>query len=317
MHVDYKKMFPVNPVQLRWQDLKLLTHVEEEWLMNCAYHHNPVMTSINSPFALYAITKVDLSDNNLGRSVPKIFFKLPSLHSLNLSKNKLEHFPSENSFSLSCDCLEEFRVDNNILEKLPTYLFSLPKLKMLSASSNFLTDIPAEIWSSPSLIILNLADNKLSELPLPKRSSNPQDGHLIPSVIRPSSVSSNQSLFDFDMSLVGTPDTKVRHASYWCSHLDVKETDFDLANHQDAYKRGLQDLDLSKNQLTDIPYWLCCCAPFMENLNLSENRINNVRSISIYPQHLKTLDLSMNRFANIQVWQSTAEDIGQCYSNRG
>jgi hypothetical protein len=44
-------------------------------------------------------------------------------------------------------------------------------------------------------------------------------------------------------------------------------------------------------------------APFLENLNLSNNWIKGVGMIKIYPQYLKTLDMSRNRITDNKQFQ--------------
>ncbi|XP_060079979.1 leucine-rich repeat serine/threonine-protein kinase 1-like [Ylistrum balloti] len=305
IHVNYKKMFPVTAVYLRWHNLKGLTTIEEGWLMSCAYHHNLTMKTISS-FALFAITRIDVSNNKIGMVVPQVFFKLPSLYALNLSKNMLCKFPPAESMVISCSCLEELKIDCNKLESLPAYLFSLPSLKHLSVTKNLIKDIPADIWNCSSLVVLNLADNKLDSLPEPKvttlRSSIADDGSVT---------------LEFENSMIiGAPKNQVKHVNYWCSHLDTKETDFDI-NHPGKDHVGLKDLDLSKNLLKEVPRWLCCVSPHMENLNLAYNKINSVFRVGMYPQHLKTLDVSGNKIVNLTPWAGEHDaDSSMCYRSR-
>ncbi|XP_033739221.1 leucine-rich repeat serine/threonine-protein kinase 1-like isoform X2 [Pecten maximus] len=306
IHVNYKKMFPVTAVYLRWQNLKGLLTVEEDWLMSCAYHHNLTIKTISS-FALFAITRVDVSNNKLGMVIPTVFFKLPSLYTLNLSKNMLSKFPPEDSMDICCSCLEELRIDYNRLEAIPAYLFSLTSLKYLSVANNLIKEIPTDIWCCSSLVVLNLSDNKLTSLPEPKVTS-----------IRFSGVEDGSIISEFESSMImGTPENRVKHVNYWCSHLDTKETDFDLTNHPGKDHIGLKDVDLSRNLLTEVPRWLCCVSPHMENLNLANNKINNVFRVGMYPQHLKTLDLSGNLIVNLIPWAMEHDaDTSMCYRSR-
>ncbi|OWF47807.1 Leucine-rich repeat serine/threonine-protein kinase 1 [Mizuhopecten yessoensis] len=308
ININYKKMFPVTAVYLRWQNLKGLTTVEEDWLMSCAYHYNLTMKTISS-FALFAITRVDISNNKLGVMVPRVFFKLPSLHTLNLSRNMLSKFPTEDSMVVSCSCLEELRIDDNRLEALPSYLFSLMSLKHLSAASNLIKDVPADVWCCPSLVVLNLSHNKLASLPEPKVTS-----------LRTSGIDDG-SITEFESSMIiGSPgENHVKHVNYWCSHLDTKETDFDLANHPGKEHSGLKDLDLSQNLITEVPRWLCCVSPHMENLNLAQNKLDSASRLGIYPQHLKTLDLSGNLIVNLTPWDGeygADTSTSMCYRGR-
>lgn len=65
-----------------------------QWLVDAALHVNPKLklNPRNQEIALYAITRLDLSNNAL-EWVPPVVLQLQSLRYLNLAQNKLERLP--------------------------------------------------------------------------------------------------------------------------------------------------------------------------------------------------------------------------------
>lgn len=318
LNLDFKKKFPVNSVHIKWQDLQHIDALKEDTLVDISCHHNPELqaTSLSNPFALFAITKIDISGNKIGPMFPAVFFKLPSLHYLNLSKNQIKMFPDVSDNDHLFVCLEELLLDRNKIEVLPDYLFKVSTLRFLSVSYNSVKDIPCDIWELQCLAFLNLANNMIASLPQPRprpRQSRP------PSQGNPSNV---PNYFEDDSipNQAPTPksdveETEVKHALIWMSgSVHVSDNDFDIGSG--PRNRGLQDLNLSKNRLKEIPFWLCCTSPFMENLNLSSNQISSVGRLFQLPQHLKTLDLSGNNLADTMNWQCFEDNDGLCYSTR-
>ena len=317
LHIDYKRKFPTNPVHIKWQDLQHLKSIQEAWLTNVGIHHQgeQMKYTADNPYALFAITKVDVSGNKIGTEFPTVFFKLPSLHCLMVSKNHISHFPHVKPDEFVCDNLEEFILDSNQIEELPGYLFTLPALRRFSAADNCLMEIPEEIWELPSLASLNLSNNKLNSLPQPRvphqtqgmrRQSTMSNMSVTSSMSEPSSML--DQVFDNAPS-----ESEVKHSTIWSDSLVVIENEFDYGSR--AYKqKGLQELNLAHNHLSEIPVWLCCSSPFLENLNLSNNRIKSAGKVFQYPQYLKTLDLSNNKLEDTVSWQDTEGGISTCYS---
>jgi Leucine-rich repeat (LRR) protein len=318
LKLDFKKKFPVNSVHIKWQDLQHIETVKEDALIDISCHHNPElqMTSLNNPFALFAITKIDISRNKIGSMFPSVFFRLPSLHYLNLSKNQIKNFPEVTDPDNLFVCLEELLLDSNKIEELPDYLFTVSTLRHLSVSQNSLTDIPSDIWDMQCLAYLNLSHNKIASLPQPRpkhtrplSQGNPASH---PSnVYEEDSLPSTHSLPNSDVE-----ENEVKHAVSWMSGRGVVVMTSEFDSSSGPKNRGLEDLNLSKNRLTEIPFWLCCTSPYMENLNLSGNQITSVGRLFQLPQHLKTLDLSGNNFLDTFSWQTFEDNDGVCYSTR-
>ena len=118
------------------------------------------------------------------------------------------------------------------------------------------------------------------------------------------------------------PHFKVfHHSQVWgtTSGDDVEESDSeDEEIDQTKGSSSLQKLVLSSNQITKIPLGLSCLAPSLGTLNLSNNHISDVPSLSVFPPSLGTLDLSYNnigRFHPVSVFPTSVNEAeSKCYS---
>ncbi|KAL3092466.1 hypothetical protein niasHS_007675 [Heterodera schachtii] len=154
--------------QLNWQSTGV-RELRSEWMVDAALRLNPqIPRHLSKSLALNAISRIDLSSNQLC-SVPHILFThLHSLRSLDLSKNcilRLEMPPDGANWQMPS--LDRLCLDENQLEELPKQLFSsvhFPRLCFLSANFNRLRRLPPSVWTAPRLRELHLANNLISEL---------------------------------------------------------------------------------------------------------------------------------------------------------
>ncbi|GAB6033061.1 hypothetical protein CHUAL_012677 [Chamberlinius hualienensis] len=178
--VTYSSMFPTVPVMVNWHGQKCLDHLRKQWLIEAsiAYNTKLKLSVKNQSIALFAITRLDVSNNTL-RELPDYVFQLASLKYLNASQNKIAQLPAGVGSLLSsqsetpkkmaeydCPILEEIYLQDNRLERIPPQIFSLRSLIVLDLSNNKLKSLPVEMWSAPKLRDLSLSFNMLSELPV-------------------------------------------------------------------------------------------------------------------------------------------------------
>ena len=90
---------------------------------------------------------------------------------------------------------------------------------------------------------------------------------------------------------------------------DSDDEDVDYLN-----KSGLNKLDLSYNEFTQIPVGLPCLAPNLSKLILKKNKIVEVDSITVFPYSLTTLDLSENGLKKFDLSLSKPEEVNICYA---
>lgn len=186
--LTYSSLFPNTPTMINWHNQRChLSQIRSQWLTDAALHLNQKLKQNPRSYdiALYAITRLDISNNSL-TSLPLIVFQLNSLKYLNIAQNKIEKLPlptlspqkkhhrskktHKDELTYSCPVLEELYLQDNRLDHIPEAIFKLPSLVTLVVSNNKLQYLPYNMWQAPKLKELNCAFNLLKELP-----SNPAD----------------------------------------------------------------------------------------------------------------------------------------------
>ncbi|EGD98986.1 hypothetical protein TESG_06350 [Trichophyton tonsurans CBS 112818] len=108
---------------------------------------------------------IDLHGNKLS-SLPMGLRRLQRLHSLNLSKNKLDSMDALDVV-FSIESLTELKLaENNLSGMLASDIGRLVKLEVLDLHGNCLTGLPDSIADLTALRILNVSENRLPSLPL-------------------------------------------------------------------------------------------------------------------------------------------------------
>ncbi|XP_052762538.1 leucine-rich repeat serine/threonine-protein kinase 1-like [Mya arenaria] len=304
----YQQVFPKESVNIRWQNLGVLTTIEEEWLSTTVNFRNPALSNMNlrRQFGLYAITRVDVSHNNL-TVVPIPLLQLPSLTSLTVSDNMIAEFPSPRNFDVNCNWLEEINIQNNRISTIPEYIFQLPKLRVINASNNDINTVPVSIWDTPQLKSIDLSDNKLKTLPRPILSFRTDSESTCGDGEDPDIHSST----DTQPGQSGTESHVIKHslkrANHWTGGLTVNDEEL-----KTSQMKGLITLKLNKNQLDRFPEFLSCCCNRLENLEMKRNRLKSLGNIAAYPKSLKVLDLSYNMIETMEDWKDE-DKTRTCY----
>ncbi|KAL5018104.1 hypothetical protein ScPMuIL_003826 [Solemya velum] len=308
--MQYRHDLPVVPIYVQWQNLKFLTVIEKKWLVSLCYHHNPEINRFNDELVLFAITRLDVSNNSI-TIVPSEIFRLPSLCHLSLADNKITEFPKEKSWPNSLENLEHLELHHNKLSEIPSYVFNLPSLKVLNASHNQIKSLPPDIWSAAAMATIDVSYNCLDTLPqwstvggLGTKSYSGSSLCDMPNlplrseVFEPPSSEDQHSVSPQDKVSNVTMETSsyhdVMHVNYWTTNVEVVRTD----PNTNAAQRGLKTLIASGNKITKIPKWLACCASQLETLNLSHNCLESVGNLSYMPLGLVNLNLSENKIAS-------------------
>ncbi|KAL4240953.1 hypothetical protein ACF0H5_001736 [Mactra antiquata] len=300
------RIMPETPVNLRWQNLNILSTVETSWLATTVHFFNPSLTSFNQRCCLYGVTKVDVSNNNI-TMVPTSLLQLPSLSVLNLSHNYITAFPSQTKFSLKAYFLEEIYIQNNKLTTIPDYIFTLPKIRILIAKKNLINLLPASIWEANFLKKLDLSHNQIISLPQPIFAERKLSDT---SMACDSLEDSLQS--QMDQSYLSLESLVTNHlvtrANHWFEKLTIND---EAVNVSESQTKGLTTLKLSNNQIEVFPEFLSCSATKLETLDLRSNKLKALGSIGSYPKLLKSLDLSYNVITSMDDWQKS--DCKKCF----
>ncbi|CAB3231871.1 unnamed protein product [Arctia plantaginis] len=184
--LTYSSLCPTTPVMVNWRELRAqISQLKMSWLRLAALRVNSRLGgagSAGASHALHALTRLDVSNNEL-RLLPPELFTMLSLRYLNAAQNKLERLPTnEDQFEeeletkrrrkkrprpelYTAPVLQEVYLQDNRLEELPSALFRLPSLSTLDVSNNKLRVLPAALWRAPALRDLSAALNHLRDLP--------------------------------------------------------------------------------------------------------------------------------------------------------
>ncbi|KAL3877512.1 hypothetical protein ACJMK2_035210 [Sinanodonta woodiana] len=302
----------VHAVNVRWQNLQVLATVEKAWLTYSGYHHNKKITHLDDQFALSAITRVDVSGNCLSM-FPAILFELPSLYTLNISKNRIADFPRQETCSIKCKSLEDLDLRNNRLITLPSYIFTeIPTLKVLNVSSNCLQELPSAIWLADALATLDVSRNQLTRLPASDQGVWAGKSGRSDSTGSDPYESEPEQKADVVSKEEGFHDTDIYRCSYWESKLEI--VDISL-NSSDSKKKGIKTLKLYENNIAEFPDFLSSVAPFLETLEMGSNKLKRLGMLRSYPQYLKELDLNRNQIQDMDDWERDDQDFHVSYTS--
>lgn len=179
----FSSMFPSSPVTIDWQNLKCIQHLDPQWLIDASLAHNKRLRHPTN--SLMAITRLDLSANNL-KTVHPVIFRLPSLRELNLSDNRLEYLLDLNQFSSHAESstarlIESHRTamkrskssnftDVNLegshrIDLNEHQDWKLPVLEKMDLHNNLLISLPDCLFALPKLRELDVSSNQLRQLP--------------------------------------------------------------------------------------------------------------------------------------------------------
>lgn len=344
--MDYESMaiFPSTPVDIEWQNLGKLERIEEAWVTCAVTQVHPLSphTCLDPNFTLFAVTKVDVSGNNV-QMLPRFLFRLPSLQRLDVSNNNISCIQTDPENQEleedDCPCLTKLCLHHNALSTIPDFLFRLPCISILDLSYNNIHTLPAEMWTSQSLTEVNLSHNRLSSLPMlineqmEVSSRNPST----PSIHDPLSGSrftagspgglrtggsgsgSNSELQDETVCKVRLDDdavfsqtevveTEPNHDVYWLTHINV-------VKQRPQSEKGIEVLNLAYNQFSRIPTGLPCLVPHLTQLDLSGNQLTCVGFANWYPGSLNQLILNNNNIRSILPDGNTTDlsNTAYCY----
>ncbi|XP_049405482.1 probably inactive leucine-rich repeat receptor-like protein kinase At5g06940 isoform X2 [Solanum stenotomum] len=165
-------------------DIAKLTKLQMLFLQSSGFYGEIVPNLFQG---LKSLIILDLSNNNITATLPKVGFSLPNLVSFDVSRNKLSGpFPNciceakglvhlglhTNFFNGSipndsinkCMNLERFQVHDNLFSgDFPSWLWSLPRIKLITAeNNNFSGEIPDSISGAAQLEQVQIDNNRFA-----------------------------------------------------------------------------------------------------------------------------------------------------------
>ncbi|KAJ8918975.1 hypothetical protein NQ315_016879 [Exocentrus adspersus] len=248
---------------------------------------NLIQNIDNSHLAsLLNLLELNLSRNNLANIAPGTFLGLKQLRRLDISVNSLRTIEDDAFEGL--DNLEYLNLkDNNVLLIPASALGRLPKLTTLQLDYNRVAALSGDILRS-------IAD-KVTELVISKN------------IVRELPAATFQYFqqlqrLDLSRNLISALNSDA------FSGLENSLVKLDLSQNRISSIIGpltlmkLEILDVSDNQLEDLPKDTFSLLPNLKNLNISKNHLNNVSSMLLYKlTDLQVIDLSYSSIKNIPV----------------
>lgn len=266
-----------------------------------------------SGWACSQLTELNISKNKL-QKLPSCVWFLSNLQILKATGNELASLlPDSNQIvkegHLSTS-LQSIDVSSNKLTAVPDFIFKFEQLKQVNVSSNLLISLPETMWMCKSLQELDVSKNQLNILPkcqpegtfdLSREVSGSVStvfGHsdrvtagidYVNSPISPrySLLRKQPSMFNSVTPLTEASEMSLSFSSTMSA---VESCDYS----------SLVKLNLAKNKLTHYPEALPCLAPNLTELDVSDNKFEQI-DIQFIPQAIKKFSArrcGLKRFGN-------------------
>lgn len=241
-------------------------------VLDANWAHMRILTASNNSLTRFALagtgatlTSLNLSFAKLSTLASDIFEHLGGVENLVLDSNQIRVLP-DGIGSLSN--LVHFSIKNNILAELPSTIGNLQRLQTLQISGNNIASLPPQIWLCSSLITLNASSNLLKDFPDPPLgSANVENGSEEPEGRKASALVKP-----------GTSSGRIAPPLALC----------------------LQKIYLGDNHLGDDVFAPISLMTGIRILNLSFNEISEIPTLSLYKcQQLEELYLSGNRLTSL------------------
>ncbi|KAG6810688.1 hypothetical protein H0H92_010744 [Tricholoma furcatifolium] len=295
-------------------DLSLGPHLRT---LNASHNEITQLTLVPEPAgrAPYALTSLDISHAKLSSLDDLALGHLSSLRHLCLDHNSFLGIPETLGDLLH---LETFSCSDNKLTSLPASIGNLQRLTVLDAHNNSLTELPYSLWNCAALEKMNITSNLLGmwydpptmyggePVPVPVTP----DTHGLQDAAGASSSSpppSGQGSFDLYVQRKASTASFGSSASstsmvypplaYSLRRLYLGENHLtDDALHPIMQLRELRVLNLSFNQLQDLPRRFFGRLGSLEEVYLSGNKIASIPTEDLHRlEKLRTLYLNGNR----------------------
>ncbi|KAI9051270.1 hypothetical protein LZ554_005371 [Drepanopeziza brunnea f. sp. 'monogermtubi'] len=257
-----------------------------------------------------ALTNLDVSGN----------LKLPALHQLSCSANRLTELPDLESWV----SLLTLSAEDNNLGAIPDGFIKLPKVKNVNFSGNNIKTLDDRIGAMESLDILRISGNPLREKKLSgmttedlkrtlKARMEPEeiekdmenDGDSSRAVssdwpVKAGGVLDRSNTHSHSLNPVAAADVAANHAIYT---LDLHQNSFKEIPASIAFFAGtLTTLSLAHNELTSDSFFKDDLElPVLKELYLTSNTFNSVQPIiqHLNAPMLEKLDISFNRLTSL------------------
>ncbi|XP_071801091.1 leucine-rich repeat serine/threonine-protein kinase 1-like isoform X3 [Asterias amurensis] len=271
--------------------------------------HNRLNTVPSELFLLPVLDYLNLEDNTI-REMPFEMWMSPKLKTLNLSKNRLEDMPSglypsgndslivhpevqmrspspmEDDLLITSQKRDTFPLIANRSEKTGGKLARFSGFAMKFGKAALGLKDPSRNSSNLAVLMSTL------ESGLTSRSVSENSGSDTPD------SSDSEVFLDEEATTQAYSYVNIRRFRL-CSTGSLEGDTTEEDNDTIGEMNSLETLDLSHNNLLNVPSGLPCLAPKLTKLVLSRNRITHFGPMNKYPVGLVDLELSWNRIKDM------------------
>jgi adenylate cyclase len=227
----------------------------------------------------YGLTVLNLSFTKLTSIPAETMGQLVSLTSLKLDCNRFEFLPDTIDRLVN---LRELHCTDNVLKALPEGLARLQKLETLNLHNNNLTTLPSSIWFLSSLETLNASSNLIENFPDPPETFSAKD--LIAALDDGGRKLSTGSGTKTPIGKTSLPlALKLRELLIADNRLT------DDVFHPVSLLSELQTLNLSFNDILEIPPWTLRKNRSLVALYLSGNQLTSLPAEDLGSENLRGL----------------------------
>ena len=330
---ERRKGSRVKPGLVDWSGLQLAT-VDPLWL-NAGVARSMFFRNQNiSKNVLEYVTTLNISSNQLTTLPWEVFGCLPRLVVLNASSNCLKSLPDPASTTEgACECIARLDFSKNQLISIPDYIFQLPNMSVLDVSDNKISSLSPLLWTSPKLHNFNCSKNRLEAIPVPVVpvralvTSSPvpvvSPSPMKATTLKRTSIDSGEAPRypyctdrDFPFNNRDSPIAEATPISKLEDRLNICNgnlpIDWGQSQDKEEVYEGLSSLNLSHNQIKEVPDCLPCLCPRLVRLDLSYNQIESVALPKSFPASLKQLTVSNNPITELDSEKPAPKPLGCC-----
>lgn len=268
--------------------LKQLSPQEEEHILKDLAHLNLKSKDLQKIPAFCYSSKVQSLDvsNNGDISIPSDFFQMPEcqLNSLRMVNIRTKTFPPNVVYAKELISLD---LERNFISHIPTSIYRLHNLSIMTLSCNKLKDLPK---LPPNLKILDLSSNEFETYPETLNNlKNLLQLDLSYNKLRelPKSIESLKSL------------KKLNISSNYLKHFSPKMKELRTLNLRhndiltlDLHESNIENLYLTNNNISNI-------ANPLPNLKTLDLHLNPITQLNILSSNLATLSLSKAKLTSL------------------
>ncbi|CAG9798069.1 unnamed protein product [Chironomus riparius] len=255
------------------------SHLVEELLAD----HNKLQESALKALTEFKKLRVVRVSSNCFKKFPEQLMDIQNLTVLDISKNEIDRLP-DNIFKM--EKLEELRIEHNLLQSLPNTLKLLRNLKSLQVSNNRI--------------------NKLPDFMIAMRFNNGVD-YTIQNQLDMKNGTKNEEISRIDYS-----NPPLKKLNLRANHL---KGNIILGNFTPLPK-SIRHIDVSFNNLTEIPEWLNCCHQ-LRTLYANNNNISTLPDNLFQNENgmLHTVQLACNRLVKLPPMPKKILPMQELYIN--